>query len=79
MTTIRKNGFDKSQSHEAIVNQKKKLDDVVEKTKPIQAKIDGYKGLPASMELAQAALAEKEQLLHNMKQRLEKEVEKIRF
>ena len=31
------------------------------------------------MELAQATLAEKEQLLHEMKQRLEKEVEKIRF
>ena len=31
------------------------------------------------MELAQATLAEKEQLLNEMKQRLEKEVEKIRF
>merc|ERR1719195_652931 len=79
VTTIRKNGFNKSHSHEAIVNQKKKLEDIIEKTKPIQSKIDGYKGLPASMELAQATLAEKEQLLNEMKQILEKEVEKIRF
>ena len=48
-TMIRKNGYDKAHSHEAIEDQKKKLDAIVERTKPIQTKLEGYRGLPASL------------------------------
>merc|ERR1712098_929881 len=79
VTMIRKNGYDKAHSHEAIEDQKKKLDAIVERTKPIQTKLEGYRGLPASLELAQAAVAEKEDLLNKMKLQLQKEVENIQL
>ena len=49
VTMIRKNGYDKAHSHEAIEDQKKRLDAIVERTKPIQTKLEGYRGLPASL------------------------------
>ena len=79
VTTIRKNGFEKAHSHESIVSQKKKLDDIEERIKPIKSKLDGYKGLPPSLDLAQAEMAEKENTLLKLKLELQKEVENIRF
>lgn len=78
-TTIRKHGYHKSTSHEAIVDMKKKLDTVEDRTKPIVSKLDGYKGLPPSLELAQAKLADKQQVLHELKESWQNEVQKIKF
>ena len=56
---------------------KKKLDKVEDQMKPIQTKLEAYKGLPASLELATAELSEKQQALDKLKGRLQNELQKI--
>ena len=64
-------------SHDAILAMKKKLDKVEDQMKPIQTKLEAYKGLPASLELATAELSEKQQALDKLKGRLQNELQKI--
>lgn len=79
VATIRKSGYNKATSHEAILNLKKKLDDVENDTKPVLEKLEAFKGLPPSLELANAELAGKEQFLQTLKSRLQNEVQKIQL
>ena len=64
-------------SHDAILGMKKKLDSIEEVMKPVQNKLEAYKGLPPSLELATAELSEKEQVLDKLKSRLQNELQKI--
>jgi len=77
IATIRKSGYNKATSHDAILAMKKKLDKVEDQMKPIQTKLEAYKGLPASLELATAELSEKQQALDKLKGRLQNELQKI--
>jgi len=77
IATIRKSGYNKATSHDAILAMKKKLDKVEDQMKPIQNKLEAYKGLPASLELATAELSEKQQALDKLKGRLQNELQKI--
>ena len=56
---------------------KKKLDNIEETMKPIQNKLEAYKGLPPSLELATAELSEKQQALDRLKSKLQSELQKI--
>jgi len=77
IATIRKSGYNKVTSHDAILGMKKKLDSIEEVMKPVQNKLEAYKGLPPSLELATAELSEKQQVLDKLKSRLQNELQKI--
>lgn len=79
VTIIKKTGYNKATTHDGILQQQKKLNTVLEKIEPVSAKLDAYKGLPASLELATAELSQKEQHLEQLKGKLQNEVEKIQL
>ena len=67
----RKNGFRKEILHENILSLKKELDEIEEKElKPKQVKLMGYNGLPPSLELAKAKVAEAEFQLEELTREL---------
>lgn len=71
----RKNGFRKDILHENIINLKKKLDDIEDyELKPKQIKLRGYNGLPPSLELAKAKVAEAENELESLQREITKEI-----
>ena len=74
---IKKSGYNKS--HANILALREKLDKILEEAKPIEEKLEAYKGLPASLELARAELATKEDTLHELKCQLQSEVQKIQI
>ena len=74
---IKKSGYNKS--HANILALREKLDKILEEAKPIEEKLEAYKGLPASLELARAELATKEDNLHELKCTLQSEVQKIQI
>jgi len=77
IVTIRKSGYNKATSHDAILAMKKKLDILEDQKKPVENKLEAYKGLPPSLELATAELSEKQQVLDKLKGRLQNELQKI--
>ena len=60
-----------------IPAMKKNLDDIENQMKPVQAKLEAYKGLPPSLELATAELSAKQQCLDKLKTKLQNELQKI--
>ena len=71
----KKNGLRKEILHETILNLKKELDDIEEQElKPKQLKLTGYNGLPPSLELAKAKVAEAESQLEDLVRELTKEI-----
>lgn len=75
--TIKKNGYSSSSTHETILDLKEQHDKVIEEMKPVSAKLEAYKGLPASLELARAELAEKEEELRELKNRIKVDLQDI--
>ena len=71
----KKNGLKKEILHENILNLKKELDEIEEKQlKPKQLMLMGYNGLPPSLELARAKVAEAENQLEELVRELTKEI-----
>ena len=71
----KKNGLRKEILHENILKLKKELDDIEEDDlKPKQLKLMGYNGLPPSLELAKAKVAEAENQLDELVRELTKEI-----
>ena len=77
VTVIRKNGFQKHISHDSAVEMQNNLKANKEEMDKVTVKLEAFKGLPPSLELASAKLAEKEKLLHDLTELLQKEIQKI--
>ena len=76
--TVKKNGLRKDILHETLLQLKKDLDEMEEKElKPKQIKLRGYNGLPPSLELAKAKVAEAESELESVMQELTKEISDV--
>ena len=74
-SVTKKNGFKKEILHENILNLKKDLDELeANELKPKQIKLAGYNGLPPSLELAKAKVAEAEHELESLQHELTKEI-----
>lgn len=76
--SLRKNGYRKEILLENLLNLKKELDDMEEKElNPKQIKLLGYNGLPPSIELAKAKVAEAENQLESLVQELTREISAV--
>ena len=72
---LKKNGYKTEISHEAIMKMKKNLDELEQtELKPLKTKLEGYKGLPPSIELAQAELMEAEKQLERLTNEMTEEI-----
>jgi len=77
VTIIRKHGFQRHLSHDSIEEMQKSLQAIDEESKPMTLKLEAFKGLPPSLELASAKLAEKEKVLQDLNNLLQKEIQNI--
>ena len=77
VTIIRKHGFQRHLSHDSIEEMQKSLQAIDEESKPMSLKLEAFKGLPPSLELASAKLAEKEKVLQDLNNLLQKEIQNI--
>ena len=76
--SLRKNGYRKDILLENLINMKKELDEMEEnELNPKQIKLRGYNGLPPSLELAKAKVAEAESQLESLVQELTKEISAV--
>ena len=76
--SLKKNGYKKDIILETLLNLKKELDDMeVKELNPKQIKLRGYNGLPPSLELAKAKVAEAESQLESLVQELTKEISAV--
>ena len=77
VTIIRKNGFQKQISHDFAEDMQKNIQGTQEELEKIDVKLEAFKGLPASLELASAKLAEKEKVLQDLNDLLQREIQQI--
>lgn len=71
---LKKTGYKRNISHDAIVTMHKNMDKLEQELKPLKGRLEGYHGLPPSIELAQAKVSEMEQLLESLTEALTKEI-----
>ena len=77
VTIIRKNGFQKHINHDSALEMQNNLQGTQEESDRIGVKLEAFKGLPASLELASAKLAKKEKVLQDLNELLQKEIQQI--
>ena len=77
VTIIRKHGFQRHLSHDSIVEMQKSLQAINQELEPLVLKLEAFKGLPPSLELASAKVAEKEKVLLDLNGLLQRKIQNI--